>query len=395
MNINEITEGIFYVGVNDRTTPLFERLWQIPNGVSYNSYIVCDRKTALIDTVELGEAHQYLQEIERATGGRGLDYLVINHMEPDHSGCIPLIAERYPDLKIVGNGKTVEMIGGFYGLTDSDRFIVVKDGDELSLGNRTLKFYLTPMVHWPETMMTYVREQAVLFSGDAFGTFGALNGAALDRDTDCDLYLKEEVYRYYSNIVGKYGVPVQRALQKLSGLKLDFICPTHGPVWNEYIAEIVGIYDRLSRYEAEPGVVIVYGSMYGHTAEIADRIATSFAARGVKHIRVHDLSSSPLTYVLADIFRYKGLVIGSPTYSMNIFPPVEQLLIALATREVKNRVAATFGEFTWASAATKLMGAYSEKLKLDIVASFDKCQDREEGVNEGIERITAAVTAAI
>lgn len=394
MNIKEIAKGVYYVGINDRTSHLFERIWPLPNGVTYNAYLIVDNKTVMIDTVEIGEAHQFFRDVEKFAPGRKIDYLVINHMEPDHSGCIPLVKEKFPDVKIVGNAKTVEMIKGYYGISDPDSFHVVADGDTLELGDNTLRFFLTPMVHWPETMMTYIEQQGVLFSGDAFGAFGALNGVVVDRNMNCDLYFRE-MYRYYSNIVGKYGAFVQKALAKLASVKLEYICPTHGPVWNQYIKETVDIYDRLSRYEAERGVVVAYGSMYGHTAAIADRIASAFAARGIRNIRVHDLTSSPLSEVLADVFRYKGLVIGSPTYSMTLFPPVEALFLALQTREVKNRVIATFGGFTWASMAPRKMREYAERMKLDIVDNLEMKQAIEGNVADDIQRLADSVVAAL
>ena len=262
MNIRAILPDIFYVGVNDREKHRFESLWPLPHGVSYNSYIVRSHKTALIDSVEVRESLTLFSHLDEVLGGTEIDYLVVNHMEPDHSGSIPLLAAKYPEMKIVGNKQTVAMIGGFYGITDQERFVTVCDGDKLDLGEITLRFLMTPMVHWPETMMTFAEERRILFTGDAFGTFGALNGGIIDFETDTALYL-EEAYRYYSNIVGKYGKFVQRAIEKTAPLAPEFICPTHGPIWHESIAEISAIYDRLSRYHSEPGTTIVYGSMYG------------------------------------------------------------------------------------------------------------------------------------
>ena len=219
-------------------------------------------------------------------------------------------------------------------------------------------------------MMSYVVEDGVLFSGDAFGTFGALNGGVVDNEMDTSWYT-DEMYRYYSNIVGKYGRFVQKALEKASGLDIKYICSTHGPVWHDRLREVVGIYDKLSKYESEPGVTIIYGSMYGNTAEVAEAIARQLAARGVKNIKINNASKSNLSYMISDAFRYEGLIVGSPTYSMHIFPPVEQFMIAMETREVKNKVFATFGSFTWASAAFKQLGDYATKSKLDVVASLE------------------------
>lgn len=370
MNIREITKDVHYVGVNDRTTERFEGLWPLPNGVSYNSYIVKgEKKTALIDTVEIGSIRELFHSIMSQIGAEKIDYLVINHMEPDHSGGINAVLNAYPEAKLVGNKQTIAMVKGYYHIED-DRFLEITDGSTIELGEKSLTFVLTPMVHWPETMMTYVPEDGVLFSGDAFGTFGALNGGVVDDEMETGWY-KDEMYRYYSNIVGKYGRFVQKALHKTKGIKINYICSTHGPVWHSKIEEVVGIYDRLSKYESEPGVTIIYGSMYGNTAEVAEEIARQLASRGVKNIKVHNAAKSELSYMISDAFRYEGLIVGSPTYSMHIFPPVEQFMIAMETREVKNKVLATFGSFTWASAAHKQLGDYAEKSKLEIVAKLE------------------------
>lgn len=351
MNFKEIIPDIFYVGVNDRTTALFESLWPLPLGVSYNSYIVRgSSKIALIDGVAIGECEKLRENIAASIGSKAPDYLIINHMEPDHSGAIQVIRSFFPDITIVGNNKTLEMVKGFYGITDN--VLCIAEADSLDLGGITLRFHLTPMVHWPETMVTYVPERATLFSADAFGCFGALNGAVVDSDTDVEPYFPE-MYRYYSNIVGKYGAFVQKAIAKLSPLDIQYICPTHGPVWHDQIKRVMSIYDSLSRYEAEDGVVIVYGSMYGNTTEIAEVIASRLAERGIRKIRVHDASRTPLSFILADVFRFRGLIIGAPTYSNSLFPPIEALVQALKTRDVRNRIISSFGSFTWASSAMK------------------------------------------
>ncbi len=363
MNIKEIIEGIYFVGVNDRTTHRFEALWPIPLGVSYNSYIVKGKtKTALIDGVEISECDKLRDNIESILGaGIAPDYLVINHMEPDHSGSIKVLRSFFPEMTIVGNAKTLEMVKGFYGIDDNTR--KVADGETIDLGDVSLTFKITPMVHWPETMMTYVEEKATIFSGDAFGCFGALNGGIVDSETNIEPFIPE-MYRYYSNIVGKYGIFVKKAIAKLSSLKIDYICPTHGPVWHDEIRRIGSIYDRLSRYEGENGVTIVYGSMYGNTEEMAEVIATRLAERGIKTIKMHNVSKSDPSYIISDIFRYKGLVIGAPTYSNTLFPPVESILNAIKTRELKNRVIGTFGSYTWAPQAVKRINQMLEDAKL-------------------------------
>lgn len=394
MNIKEIFSNVFYAGVNDRTTQRFEGLWPLPIGVSYNSYIIKSDKNVLIDTVEKSESGTLAFKISEILGNKTLDYLVVNHMEPDHSGSIVDIVRRYPNIKIVGNAITVQMIKGFYGLNDESLYHIVKDGDVIDLGTKRLRFILTPMVHWPETMMTYIEEDNILFSGDAFGTFGALNGAVFDYEMNTQPYF-EEMYRYYSNIVGKYGKHVQRALAKASSLDIKFICSTHGPVWHKEINRVVEITDRLSRYEAEEGVVIVYGSMYGNTAKYAELAACRFAENGIKNIKVHNATYSEISDILADIFRYKGLIIGCPTYSMEIFPPIEALLKALETRELQNRSLGIFGSFTWASASKRKMIEYADKMKLPILAEVEIKQAgtsvNEEEISNLVDKVTKAV----
>lgn len=367
MNIKEIQPDIYYVGVNDRVTEKFEAQWPLPYGVTYNSYLVKGSEaTAIIDGVKIDEVLEFFNNL----GSVKPDYLVVNHMEPDHSGAIPEIAKAFPDLKIIGNAQTIGMVKGFCHIEDDARFITVKDGDEISLGNLTLRFYLTPMVHWPETMMTYVPESRLLFSGDGFGTFGALNGAVIDRDMDTSIYFPE-MYRYYSNIVGKYGKFVLAALKKLEGLDLEYICPTHGPVWNQELKKAVEITRRLASYESEEGTVIVYASMYGNTAEVAELIASELAGMGEKKIIVHSLTHSSMSQIISDAFRYRTLIVGSCVYSMRLFPAMESFLHALETREIKNKIFAGFGNFTWAAgvAAAKYK-EFAERLGLELTDFF-------------------------
>lgn len=357
----EITKGIHYVGVNDRHKHIFEGLWPLPYGVSYNSYIIADEKIALVDTVEADFFTQYLDNIRSVIGDRPIDYIIVNHMEPDHSGSLTLIKKYYPNAKIVGNRKTFGMMQGFYRVgNDADGDTVeVKNGDTLQLGSHTLAFTLVPMVHWPETMVTLDTTANVLFSGDAFGCFGALNGAYIDAEMNCDIYW-DEMLRYYSNIVGKYGTPVQQALKKLAGVKMDYICSTHGPVWHEHIERVVGMYDRLSRYEGADGLVIAYASMYGNTERAAEVIARAASAAGVKNIIMHDVSRTHHSYIIADIFRYRALILGAPTYNNGLYPQMESLLSELAGRDMKNRLLGWFGSFSWAGKAMKTIGEWNE-----------------------------------
>ena len=358
----QITEDIFYVGVNDRQKHKFENMIPLPVGVSYNAYMIMDQKTALIDTVDISLGDIFIDKIQSQLQGRPLDYLIINHMEPDHSGSIRLIRQYYPDLIIVGNNKTISMLDGFYGVESNTKEI--KDGEILSLGVHKLEFHFTPMVHWPETMMTYDKKDKVLFSGDAFGAFGTLDGTVMDTNMNIDRYW-DEMIRYYANIVGKYGAAVQKALQKLTPIDFEIICSTHGPVWKEYISEVVDMYDQLSRYEGNEGAVVVYGSMYGFTELMAETVAQGLSQGGIKDIIIHNVSKTDSSYILRDIFKYRGLIVGSPTYSNELYPEVESLLRKIEIRGVKNRVFGYFGSFTWAGAAVKRLSTFVETMKWD------------------------------
>ena len=363
--ITEISRNIHYVGVNDRTKHLFEGLWPLPLGVSYNSYLIVDKSVVLIDTVDHCYTDLFFEKIKNILGERPIDYLVVNHMEPDHSASINDLCRVYPDIKIIGNSKTIGMIEGFYGIFD--KFHEVKDGDRLPLGEKVLTFYMTPMVHWPETMMTYCEDDKILFSGDAFGCFGTLDGGIIDYQMNTEKYW-DEMFRYYSNIVGKYGAPVQKALAKLSGIDIQIICSTHGPIWKEEIQKVISIYNKLSLYEGEEGVVIAYGSMYGNTEKMAEVIARELAAQGIKNIVMHNVSKSDMSYILRDIFKYKGLIIGSPTYTNELFPNIESLVSKLESRDMKNRVFGYFGSFSWAGAAVKRLSSFAERMKCQELA---------------------------
>ena len=372
--IRQLVNNIYYVGVNDRQKDLFENMLPLQYGVSYNSYLINDEKTVLVDTVEHPFVEQLINQVTSVLNGKPLDYLIVNHMEPDHSSGIKTLKLLYPDLQIILNAKTADMLNGYYGI--SDNLYIVKDGDTFSTGSKTLSFHFTPMVHWPEVMMTYVKEDELLFSADAFGCFGALNGAVIDSELELTVHYNEMV-RYYANIVGKYGLPVQNALKKLSGTPIKMICSLHGPVWKDEIAKVVGIYDTLSKYEAEPGVVIVYGSMYGHTEQMAEAVAEG-AASITKNVKVYDVSRTNASYILADIFRYKGFICGSPTYCNELYPEINSLLAKIKTRGIKNREFGCFGSFTWAGATLKNFKAFAEEMKWDCVATPEIKQNMTE-----------------
>ena len=346
--MKEIANKVYYVGVNDRHKALFEGLWPLPNGVSYNSYLIDDDKICLIDTVEVDFFVQFMENLREVIGNRPVDYIVINHMEPDHSGSLSLIRKYYPNVQIVGNKKTFDMLKGFYDIESGT--VEVKNGDTLELGHHTLNFFMTPMVHWPETMMTLDTTAGTLFSGDAFGCFGALNGGIIDKDIDCSSFWLEMV-RYYSNIVGKYGTPVQNALKKLKDVSFDYICSTHGPIWHEHIERVVSLYDAMSKYETEEGIVICYGTMYGNTERMAETIARSASEAGIKNIVLYNVSKTHHSYIIRDVFRYKALIVGAPTYNTGLYHEMDVLLSEMANRDIKHHLLGWFGSYGWAGKA--------------------------------------------
>ena len=346
--MTEIKDKVYYVGVNDRKKTLFEGLWPLPGGVSYNSYLIDDDKICLIDTVEVDFFTQFLENIREVIGDRPIDYIVINHMEPDHSGSLSLMRKYYPDIQVVSNKKACDMRRGFYGISGGE--YEVKNGDTLELGHHILQFFLTPMVHWPETMMSLDVTDNIIFTGDAFGCFGALNGGLIDSEINCDDFWLEMI-RYYSNIVGKYGTPVQNALKKLAGISLDYICSTHGPVWHEHLNKVVALYDQMSRYETEEGLVICFGTMYGNTERMAEVIARAASQAGIKNIVMHNVSKTHHSYIIRDVFRYRGLIVGAPTYNTGLYHEMDVLLSELANRDIKNHYLGWFGSYGWAGKA--------------------------------------------
>ncbi|MBO5193594.1 MAG: FprA family A-type flavoprotein, partial [Bacteroidales bacterium] len=312
--------------------------------------------------------------IKEEIGDRKIDYLVVNHMEPDHSSSIAAIRGLYPDITMVSTALAVPMIKGYYGVEGN--ILTVKDGDTVSLGGSTLAFYATPMVHWPETMMTYLVEEKTIFSGDAFGSFGAVEGGIIDSEAglggwlgerkECFEAFRDEMTRYYSNIVGKYGAQVQAAFRKLSALEIKRICSTHGPVWESQAGKVVALYESLSRYEAERGVCIVYGSMYGNTAQAALSLAAELAKKGVRYA-IHDLCSEDVSFAYRDLFRYDTLAVGSPTYNNDIYPPVYSFMYGVCSRLVKNRRFIAFGSYTWAGASVRKLNEMAEKQSFQLL----------------------------
>lgn len=381
--MKKISDRVYYVGVNDDDKELFEGLWPLPVGVSYNSYVVADEKVALIDTVESGFEEEFEAGISGVVGDRNIDYLVVNHMEPDHSSLVSLMLDRYPEMKVVANAKTVPMLKGYQGVPP-ERIVVMGEGERLSLGSCSLQFFMAPMVHWPETMVTWLEEEGTLFSGDAFGTFGSIDVAVTDGEDTFGQY-RDEMMRYYSNIVGKYGAPVQSALKKLGGLEIKRICSTHGPVWEKNIGDVIALYDRMSKGEVERGVCIVYGSMYGNTAAAADALAMELEELGVPYA-IHDLAGNNagdlgVSGALRDVFKYDTIAVGSPTYNNGIYPPVETFMKALQSRLVRNRRFYAFGSYTWSGASVRLLNELAAAQNFEILGdglSFPQAYTREK-----------------
>lgn len=360
-----VSNRIHYIGVNDRRKALFENNWPLPQGVAYNSYLISDEKSILIDTLEFGSKDDYIDEIEAILQGKPLDFLVVNHMEPDHSSMIGLLLRVFPSMKIIGNNKTFKILEAYYKLKP-EQFHEVSDGQELDLGYHKLKFVMTPWVHWPETMMTYDMTDKVLFSCDAFGSFGTLDGGVFDDEIDFETRYEGEMLRYYSNIVGKYSNMVQKALAKLDGVPVKFVCPSHGPVWRKDPLKVISLYDKWSKYESEPGVVIVFASMYGNTEKMADYIARLIAEKGEKNIIIHDVSKTHVSYILRDIWKYSSLVLGSCAYNAGMHPMMAQLCHELEVAAPKNKRYSLFGSYSWSGGGLKMLESFSSKMSWQL-----------------------------
>lgn len=363
-NVRKVTEDIVWVGASDRRLALFENIFPIPRGVSYNSYVLLDERTVLLDTVDASVAGQFFENLEHVLDGRKLDYLIVNHMEPDHCAMIGDLVRRYPEVQVVGNTKTFGMIKQFFGTDFAERAVTVKEGDTLATGAHTLHFVMAPMVHWPEVMVTYDEKDKVLFAADGFGTFGALNGNIFADEVDFDRDWLDDARRYYTNIVGKYGASVQALLKKASGLEIAVICPLHGPIWRENLGYILEKYQKWSTYEAEDqAVVILYATMYGNTASAADALAGRLAAKGVKKIAVYDVSNTHVSELISEIFRASHVVFAAPTYNGGIYPVMENLLADMKALAVQNKTVALMENGTWAPMTAKQMREKLAELK--------------------------------
>ncbi len=360
----QITPTITWVGGNDRRLARFENLFPVERGVSYNSYLIVDEKTALMDTADSAISRQFMENILYTLDGRPLDYLVVNHMEPDHCAGIEELMLRFPQMQLVGNAKTMALIQQFYDMPLDGLTVIVKEGDTLSLGQHTLQFFFAPMVHWPEVMVTYEQTEKVLFSADAFGGFGALSGNIFDDEVDFARDWLDDYRRYYANIVGKYGMQVQATLKKLSGLDIQFICPLHGLIWRTNLQVLLEKYDLWSRYEAEEqAVTLFYGSMYGDTENAAEILAAKLADAGIRNIAMYDVSGTDISVLISEVFRCSHVVLAAPTYNNGIYPPMLGFLHDMQALNVQNRTIALMENGSWAPTSAKNMRALIDSMK--------------------------------
>lgn len=351
----KITDKILYIGADDRDLDLFESQYIIPNGVSYNSYVILDEKVAVMDTVDARRREEWLTNLEEALAGRTVDYLVVSHMEPDHAANIQILAEKYPEMKVVGNAKTFPMISQFFDIDLSNRSLVVKEGDTLNLGEHELTFVMAPMVHWPEVMVSYEKTEKILFSADGFGKFGALDA---EEDWAC------EARRYYFNIVGKYGAQVQALLKKAAALDIAMICPLHGPILKENLEYYIGKYDTWSSYRPEDdGVLVAYASIHGNTKQAALKMKEILEAKGAKKVAVADLSRDDMAEAVEDAFRYDKMILAAATYDGGVFPCMEDFLHHLKSKNFQKRRIGLIENGTWAPTAAKSMKSVLEQMK--------------------------------
>lgn len=351
----QVTDSIKYIGVNDKDLDLFESQYIIPNGISYNSYIIKDEKIVVMDTVDKRKQEEWWNNLERKLNGKQVDYLVVSHLEPDHSASIKMLTEKYPNMKIVGNALTFKMLPQFFEIDLTNKQVLVKEGDTLNLGKHTLKFYMAPMVHWPEVMVTYEETEKILFTADAFGKFGSLD---TKEDWTC------EARRYYFNIVGKYGMQVQALLKKLANLEIRTICPLHGPILKENLSYYINKYDIWSSYKPEDeGILIAYNSIHGNTKKAVERLQEILIEAGAKKVITSDLARQDMAEVIEDAFRYDKMILACPTYDAGLFPFMEKFLRHLKHKNYQNRTVAIIENGSWAPAAAKNMQELLEQMK--------------------------------
>ena len=363
-NTRKINDDIYYLGASDRRIELFENVYPVSQGMSYNSYLITDEKTCLMDSVDESVRGQFLENLQYALNGRNLDYMVVQHMEPDHCSIVPELFRMYPDMKLVASLQAFKMMENFYSLQTEERRLVVKEGDTLKLGKHTLKFIAAPMVHWPEVLMTYDVTDKILFSADAFSSFGAMSGNIFADEIDWDKDFKDEARRYYVNIVGKYGLQTQNVLKKASTLDIQMICPLHAHIWRKDLSTIISLYDTWSKYEAEKdSVVIFYGSIYGNTQNAAEILAMQLAENGIENVEVFDTSKTHVSFLVSKAFEYKTLVFAAATYNAEIFDTVQNLITELKNHNLSNRRIGLIENGSWAPVAASKMKAQLETFK--------------------------------
>ena len=363
-NVTKVNDDVTYIGASDRKLSLFEAVYPLTNGVSYNSYLINDEKTVLLDTVDRSVSERFFENLAYALNGRTLDYVIVNHMEPDHAATLGEVVLRYPNVKIVTNAMVKNMIKQYFDFDVDSRVEIVADGGTFSSGKHTFAFATAPLVHWPEVMMTYDTTDKILYSADAFGTFGALAGNIFADEVDFEKVFIDDARRYYTNIVGKYGVQVQAALKKAGALDIKTICPLHGPIWRENLSWFIDKYDKWSRYEPEDNTVLIaYGSIYGGTENAANIVATELAKKGVKNIAMYDVSETHPSVIVTEAFRCSHIVLASSTYNMGIFTPMETAVMDLAAHNLQNRTVAIIENGTWAPVSGKLIKEIVEKMK--------------------------------
>ncbi len=368
----EIKPGVYWIGIIDRTTDLFEGIWPISDtGVTYNAYLIDDEKKALIDLAKSNKGDEFFAQIEEITEIDQIDYIIINHMEPDHSGLIKIVRRLAPGVKIVGSRKTQEMLEKFFGITEN--VIVVEDGDTLSLGKRELRFFSTPFLHWPETIMTYEATHRILFSCDAFGGYGAVRGGIFDDESRDSVFYEREALRYYVNIVANFSARVLSAISKLQGVAVDVIAPSHGLIWRENVSRIVELYKRWAEYASEPGepgVTLIYASMYGSTEMTMNAVARGVSRTGLP-VAIFDAARTHVSYILPSLWTMRGVIIGAPTYEVSLFPPMAEVLHMASRKRIHNKLAAYFGGHGWSGGALRELTRIVEPLKWQILDTLE------------------------
>jgi len=382
-----IKTDVYWIGVNDRITDLFEGLWPITNeGVSYNSYFINDEKKAIVDLIKSFKGDEYFAQLDEITDISKIDYIIINHMEPDHSGLLRTLRRISPNVTLIGSEKTKKMLEDFYSIKKNVQ--VMGDGDTLSLGQRSLQFFMTPFLHWPETMMTYESSHRILFPCDAFGGYGAIRGAIFDDECKHQDFYQKEALRYYVNIVANYSTRVLSAIEKLADIPVDVIAPSHGLIWRKNVSHIVNLYKKWAEYasgKSEPGITLIYGSMYGNTEVVMNAVAQGISRAGIQ-AEIFDAARTHVSYILPSLWTKRGVMIGAPTYEVSLFPPMVDVLNMAVRKRIKNKIAGYFGSYGWSGGALREMNKIIEPLKWNLVDTFEFVgSPTEEDVKRGEE----------